>query len=120
MVTEWTIRQWRQLPHSKVEDHKQLAKCDKSWSAGLLSSACARFAKIAKPLSDLVAIPSEKKNTTRNTTNKNSGQTLSNTPIVWTDIHQTAFNALIDIVTQPPILAYPDYDDIMIFFICRC
>ncbi|XP_057312708.1 uncharacterized protein LOC130654184 [Hydractinia symbiolongicarpus] len=26
-------------------------------------------------------------------------------------IHQAALNALIDIVTQPPILAYPNYDD---------
>ena len=38
-----------------------------------------------------------------------SGQLPSTHPIQWTENHRWALNILIDCITSPPILAYPDY-----------
>ena len=59
------------------------------------------FAKLSKPLSDLLVV-----------TDKNNEKGVSSkTPINWTDKEQTALERLIIIVTNPPILAYPDYSN---------
>jgi hypothetical protein len=62
------------------------------------------FSKIAKPIYELLE---GKANTNQNS--RKNGQLPSNHPIQWCIKHQTALNTLIDCVTSPPILAYPDY-----------
>jgi hypothetical protein len=62
------------------------------------------FSKIAKPIYELLE---GKVNTNQNSWK--NGQLPSNHPIQWSMKHQTALNTLIDCVTSPPILAYPDY-----------
>ena len=62
------------------------------------------FSKIAKPIYELLE---GKVNTNQNS--RKNGQLPSNHPIQWSIKHQTALNTLIDCVTSPPILAYPDY-----------
>ena len=62
------------------------------------------FSKIAKPIYELLE---GKVNTNQNS--RKNGQLPSNHPIQWSMKHQTALNTLIDCVTSPPILAYPDY-----------
>ena len=53
------------------------------------------FARLAKPLFDLL---------------KDTGKPCvrSSKPITWLQIHQDALNSLIDLLSSPPILAYPD------------
>ena len=52
------------------------------------------FARIAKPLTDLLV-----------------GHQSSREPVQWLDEHQQALNTLIDLVTNQPILVYPDYKE---------
>ena len=69
------------------------------------------FAKLAKPLSDLISQKSPSVDSSIGKKCKTSGQMSSKFPVVWTDTHQNALETLIDIITQPPILAYPDYNE---------
>uniref|UniRef100_A0A3B5Q730 Gypsy retrotransposon integrase-like protein 1 n=1 Tax=Xiphophorus maculatus TaxID=8083 RepID=A0A3B5Q730_XIPMA len=76
------------------------------------------FSRIAKPLYQLLASPPEnqpenppsgKQKDRRNiNTARNKGNLPSNTPIHWTQNHQETINTLIDKLTEPPILGYPD------------
>ena len=70
------------------------------------------FAQTAKPIYDLLNQDlSEKKNTS--STKKNprlrSAQLPSSSPVEWEPRHQSALDVLIDKITSPPLLAYPDY-----------
>ena len=61
------------------------------------------FSKRAKPMYDLLMASSH---TSNNVTSK--GQLHSNVIIDWTDVHQEALRDIIDHLTNPPLLAYPD------------
>ena len=71
------------------------------------------FAKIAKPIYDLLNHgPLQKAVTTKTpkkTSSKSHGQLPSKTPVKWETKHQSTLNTLIDCITSPPILAYTDY-----------
>ena len=41
---------------------------------------------------------------------KKAHQVPSSTPVPWSDEHQSALNFLIDCLTSPPVMAYPDYE----------
>ena len=41
---------------------------------------------------------------------KDRHQPFSSTSVMWTEIHQSAMENLINEITSPPILAYPNYD----------
>lgn len=75
----------------------------------------ANFSRIAKPLYDLLSAEKtgkEKQNRrkpdkrTRNT----KGQLPSSHPIQWSAEHQQILCQLIDFLSQPPVLGYPDYE----------
>ncbi len=56
------------------------------------------FARLAKPLFDLLK-------------QKDAGKAnciRSSKPVTWLQLHQDALNSLIDLLSSPPILAYPD------------
>ena len=60
------------------------------------------FARIAKPMYDLIT-------TTETKNPKKNGQIPSKTPVQWTDKQQNSLETLIDHITSPPIMAYPDF-----------
>ena len=71
------------------------------------------FAQTAKTIYDLLNNDlSEKKNTSSTTQNPRlcSGQLPSSSPVEWEHRHQSALDVLVDKITSPPLLAYPDYN----------
>ena len=60
------------------------------------------FARIAKPMYDLIT-------TTETKNPKKNGQIPSKTPVQWTDKQQNSLETLIDHLTSPPIMAYPNF-----------
>ena len=58
------------------------------------------FAKIARPLNDMLIGHSN---------NKKGKSKTKKTPFIWNDRHQHAFETLKDKLLSPPILAYADY-----------
>ena len=71
------------------------------------------FARLAKPLYELLNKPSQgvtTKNVTRRSPDKTNDQLPSGTPIRWTETHQQSLDELIRYLTTPPIMAYPDYE----------
>ena len=53
------------------------------------------FSRRARPLTNLLVSNREKRD--------------SKAPVIWTDECQTILNSLIDDISSPPILAYPDF-----------
>ena len=71
------------------------------------------FAQIARPIYDLLNhdLPGKKNaSSTRQNTRLRSGQLPPSSPVDWGPQHQSALDALVDKVTSPPLLAYPDYN----------
>ncbi|KAL1252661.1 hypothetical protein QQF64_017354 [Cirrhinus molitorella] len=72
------------------------------------------FSHLARSLYQLIAasprslLPPEPKDKKKRVSTKSKGQASPNTPITWTQFHQEALNTLIDHLTEPLILAYPD------------
>ena len=73
------------------------------------------FSRIAKPLYDLLKEPERKgqpprkKSGGRLTSAKQKGQVSADEPVNWTSEHQAALEQLISAITNPPVMAYPDY-----------
>lgn len=73
------------------------------------------FSRLARPLFKLVESPSELSRPTKSQSNKfkqksSSGQLSSKTPVNWTPEHSMVVARFVDMLTNPPILAYPDFD----------
>lgn len=75
------------------------------------------FSRLARPLFKLIESPSEldykRKQVRSNRTNQknsNNGQLPSKTPVKWTQEHSAVVSRFVDMLTSPPILAYPDFD----------
>ncbi|RXN20532.1 Retrovirus-related Pol poly from transposon [Labeo rohita] len=71
------------------------------------------FSRIAKPIYDLLQIKSNNAHGVMERSNKTKGksnQLPSKTPVVWTEEHKNTLGTLIDILTHPPVLAYPDFN----------
>ena len=62
------------------------------------------FAKIAKPLTDLLKAPKSK-----HSQKLKVGQLSFNSKIEWAPDHQNSLDDLIKFITNPPLLAYPDF-----------
>ena len=84
---------------------------------GLLSYYChyiQDFSRIANPIYDLLFVRPDRngvkqvKPKTRKDTKL--AQIPSNVPVLWNDEHQSAMEYLIDCLTKPPIMAYPDFN----------
>lgn len=75
------------------------------------------FSRLAKPLFKLVESPTElerKPTQGRSKRSKqkgnSSGQLPSKTPVIWTQEHSAVVSHIVDMLTSPPILAYPDFN----------
>ena len=74
------------------------------------------FSRVAKPIYDLLKYdtkcPPGKKQQPKEKCRpkKKTHQVLCLTPVSWSDEHQSALNFLIDCLTSPPVMAYPDYE----------
>ena len=68
------------------------------------------FSRIAKPIYDLLKIeqPGSLEGKKKDTRGK-SNQVSSRTPIIWQQTHQKALDYLIRSLTNPPVMAYPDF-----------
>ena len=75
------------------------------------------FSKLAKPISDLLVVKKKDvsegdKSKKKNEVPSNKQNTLSSkAEVTWTDEQQDALDKLIDLITSPPILAYPDFEE---------
>ena len=82
-------------------------------SLGVYRRHIKTFAQTAKPIYDLLSLDLWKKKnvtSTKHSPRGNSGQISSSSPVEWETQHQSALEVLIDHITSPPVLAYPDYD----------
>lgn len=76
------------------------------------------FSRLARPLFDLYQKHAGNDNNTRTQMQRGSGkakkgdrgQLPPKTPITWTAEHQAVLEKLVDMLTHPPILAYPNFD----------
>uniref|UniRef100_A0A8C5E363 Gypsy retrotransposon integrase-like protein 1 n=1 Tax=Gouania willdenowi TaxID=441366 RepID=A0A8C5E363_GOUWI len=76
------------------------------------------FSRVAKPLFELLQKQNTDTNVSKNKTQKSKGklrkgdkgQLPSKTPIIWTDEHKRVVARLIEILINPPVLAYPNFD----------
>uniref|UniRef100_A0A3P9MR97 Gypsy retrotransposon integrase-like protein 1 n=1 Tax=Oryzias latipes TaxID=8090 RepID=A0A3P9MR97_ORYLA len=70
------------------------------------------FSRIASSLYDLLKAPTETAVQPRNKDKwrtKQNNTIPSNTPIDWTSAHQSVLEQLIDCLTTPPVLGFPDF-----------
>lgn len=76
------------------------------------------FSRIAKPLYELLSAdtapaasstPTSQSRKKKKPSPKLRGQLPSHQSIVWTDHHQVVLNRLIEVLTHPPVMGYPDY-----------
>ena len=82
-------------------------------SLGVYRRHIKKFAQTAKPIYDLLSLDLWKKKnvtSTKHSPRGNSGQISSSSPVEWETQHQSALEVLIDHITSPPVLAYPDCD----------
>ncbi|CAJ1087323.1 unnamed protein product [Xyrichtys novacula] len=76
------------------------------------------FSGVAQPLYSLLSPPPSENNTSPVPTDrskkgvkKSKGHLPSRTPIQWTSSHQDILNQLVDALTRPPVLGYPDFTE---------
>ncbi|KAK2889859.1 hypothetical protein Q8A73_018159 [Channa argus] len=73
------------------------------------------FSRIAKPLYDLLSsdkmVKAKHKRVKKDKNKRNSGGQLSSShPVTWLKEHQQVLCQLIDLLSQPPVLGYPDFE----------
>ena len=101
----------------QLRDSKPTTVVDVRRTIGLLSyyrKYIQNFSQIAKPLFELLQKhPLQENTTSQKRTFKNDSKSQvvvpSNTPIDRQQYHQQALNKLIDCLSSPPLLAYPDF-----------
>ena len=86
---------------------------------GYFRSFIRDFARIAKPLYQLLegnhpssptGLNKQKKNAKQRIRKKKSASPLSTQPIVWTQEHQKVLEIVLNSLTSPPVLAFPDFE----------
>lgn len=68
------------------------------------------FSGIAKPLYDLLKVKPHTPQPTPLRGSTKSPLQSSRTPVEWKEEHQQILGCLVDKLTEPPVLAYPDFD----------
>ena len=68
------------------------------------------FSRIAQPLYDLLKVQSDNPQSKPSRGKTKSPQQSSRTPVEWNEKHQQVLERLIDMLMEPPVLAYPDFN----------
>lgn len=68
------------------------------------------FSRIAQPLYDLLKVQSDNPQYKSSRVKTKSPQQSSRTPIEWNEKHQQILERLVDMLMEPPVLAYPDFN----------
>lgn len=68
------------------------------------------FSRIAQPLYELLQVKSSEQSAHSRQSRTKGPQMPSKAPINWTPEHQRVLEQLVDMLTHPPVLAYPDFD----------
>lgn len=76
------------------------------------------FSRLARPLFELLQNPAERSDVTKPPTSRgkvqvkkgDKGELSSRTPIIWRTEHQNVVSKFVEMLTNPPILAYPNFD----------
>ena len=68
------------------------------------------FSRIAQPLYELLQRKSSERSTHGRQSKTKGPQMPSRAPIDWTPEHQRILERLVDMLTHPPVLAYPDFN----------
>jgi hypothetical protein len=89
---------WKHTTPSTVGDVRKLVGL-----LGVYRRHIKNFSQQAKPIYDLLKEENGKVGGKKNVRS-------SRNPVQWTSEHQRALESLIDQITSPPILAYPEYD----------
>lgn len=71
------------------------------------------FSRVARPLYELLAKPKSelKQSQKKKGTGQKSVQLPPSHPIQWTVTHQEIVNRIVDQLTNPPVMAYPDLEE---------
>ncbi|KAE8292606.1 Retrovirus-related Pol polyprotein from transposon opus Protease [Larimichthys crocea] len=69
------------------------------------------FAKIAKPLYELLQVEFSMPQPPPRHCKSRGPQLLSKTPIEWKADHQSTLERLVGMLTKPPVLAYPNFEE---------
>ncbi|KAI5089291.1 hypothetical protein C0J45_20699, partial [Silurus meridionalis] len=69
------------------------------------------FAKIAKPLYELLQVKSSITQPLPRPCKSKGPQLPSKTPIIWKAEHQSTLERLVNMLTNPPVLAYPNFEE---------
>ena len=96
------VKQLKDVPPRTVGEVRKLVGL-----LGVYRRQIPNFSKIAKPIYDLLSDPDKIKHAG----SSRSGQLSSKTLVHWKEEHQTILEDLIERITSPPILAYPNYKD---------
>ena len=78
---------------------------------GVYRRSIENFSKIAKPLYELLIGDKNRERNVNKSTKGVNNQVPSRSSIQWNDEHANALELLIERITSPPILAYPQYTD---------
>lgn len=68
------------------------------------------FSRIASPLYELLQVKPGMQGSLTHRGKSKGPQLSSRTPVEWTRGHQMALERLVDMLTSPPVLAYPDFN----------
>lgn len=107
-----------------LDSGAQVSMVGKSWMEQTLPNAVIQplniqdFSRLARPLFELLLRPVQASDGTKTHNSKSKGwvtegdkgQLPSHTPILWTAQHQDVLSKFVAILTNLPILAYPNFD----------
>ena len=104
-------------PILKLKDAKPRTVGEVRQLTGLLGyyrRYIANFSRIVKPIYELLkTVPTMQKSKEKNLQPQKQGRgkvsNNSKDPVVWQEQHRIALNLIIDQLTNPPVMAYPDY-----------
>lgn len=102
------LQAWKHTKPSTIGDVRKLMGL-----LGVYRRQIKNFAQKAKPIYDLLKERDSQVDPEGSRTHKpvpKKGQPSSRTPVQWTLEHQIVLENLIDQISSPPVLAYPDYN----------
>lgn len=99
------VQEWKERTPQTIGDVRRLMGL-----LGVYRRHIPNFSQTAKPIYDLLNAQAASKSSKEWTSkNKGNNQVSSKSPVEWMPEHKKALESLIESITSPPILAYPNY-----------